>query len=108
MRQNIGLFLLTFGSILLGANFFRWGLVADRKSLTRIERWFYALSGGETFWEASQKKNDNISKLLSGATKKSWRTERTPVLVAVALMLIGFALSLDYSVLSRLWISIFG
>ena len=104
MRHNLGLLLSTMGSILLGINVFRWGFIANLKDLPLVERWFFRLTGGKTFWEGQQKKFDDLPKLPE---KKRWRTERTPALVAVVLMLGGFVLSLDYSALSRFWNSIF-
>ena len=108
MRQIIGLALLILGPLLVGTSAIHFELVADVKKLPPIRRLIFWLRGRKPFMNEIQNSHAQMANKLKGIPlKKHWRTEKTPTVIGIALTLIGFALSLDYSALSRFWNSIF-
>jgi len=108
MVHNIGLVLLILGSLLVGTSAIDFELVADVKQLRRIKRLIFWLRGGKPFLEGIQDSHAQLANKLKGIPpKKHWRTEKTPTVIGIALTLVGLAMSLDYSAISRFWNSIF-
>lgn len=105
MRQNIGLFCLTAGSILLSINVF-WGkYVRDWEGLPPEQRLFYKLTGGRKLFdfEAQAKAYELVDRMQKDPefrkrmdNRVKWRSRIVgdlPIL-AILLMLAGFFLSL--------------
>jgi len=101
MRQNIGLFLLTTGSVLLSVRVF-WGkIIGSWKDLCWEQRLFFKLTGGKDLFENIQKKSEDIAKLLSDnkflrRAKRRNRIVTDLPLIALVLMVAGFFLCLNY------------
>ena len=95
MLHKIGLIVLTLGSILLGASSIHFGLVTEVKDLPLLKRWLFWLRGGRGFWDGQKSKIDSALEKQNGIRPKwRWRTEKTPTVIAIILMLVGLALSL--------------
>ena len=94
MFQKIGLIVLTLGSILLGASSVHFGLVTDMKQLPFLKRCLFWLRGGRTFWDRDQSDDLILQKEKGIRPRRHWRTEKTPIVIAIILILIGLALSL--------------
>ena len=95
MLRILGVVLSTLGWLLLYANATHFELVADVKQLRRIERFIFWLRGGKPFLEGIQDSHAQLANKLKGIPpKKHWRTEKTPIVIGIALILIGAALSL--------------
>jgi hypothetical protein len=104
----IGLALLILGPLLVGTSAIHFELVADVKQLPLLKRWLYWLRGRKPFMKEIQDNQAQIPNMIKGIPpKKHWRTGKTPTVIGISLTLIGFALSLDYSALSRFLNSIF-
>ncbi|MGB8957949.1 MAG: hypothetical protein WCC00_02935 [Candidatus Aminicenantales bacterium] len=93
MRRYIGLLLLTLGSILLGASSVHFGLVTNVKDLLLLKRFLFWLRGGRAYWDSQQRKAEMMAE-KGIPPSRHWRTEKTPTVFAVILILIGLALSL--------------
>jgi hypothetical protein len=102
MRQNIGLLLLTSGSVLLSVTVF-WGkIIASWKDLSWEQRLFFKLTGGKPLFEKIQKNWENVAKLQSDndyvkRTKRHNRIVTDLPLIALILMVVGFFLCLNYN-----------
>lgn len=94
MLQKIGLIVLTLGSVLLGASSIHFGLVTDVKQLPFLKRCLFWLRGGRTYFDRQQSIDVVLEKQKGIRPKWRWRTEKTPTIIAIILMLIGLALSL--------------
>jgi hypothetical protein len=101
VRQNIGLFFLTAGSVLLSARVF-WGkIVGSWKDLSWEQRFFFKLTGGRSAFESMQKNWENMEKFLLDKkfVRRLNRRERIITdlpLIALVLMMAGFFLCLNY------------
>ena len=105
MRQNIGLFCLTAGSILLSVNVF-WGkYVRDWEGLPPEQRFFYKLTGGRLILDLERQskelekvlryQNDpEYKKKMDRRAKWHQRIVGDLPILAILLMLAGFFLSL--------------
>jgi hypothetical protein len=101
MRQNIGLILLTAGSILLSVSVF-WGkTIGSWKDLCWEQRLFFKLTAGKRLFDKIQKDSDNTAKMLSDNKflRRANRRKRIVTdlpLIALVLMLLGVFLCLNY------------
>ena len=107
MRQNIGLFCLTAGSILLSVNVF-WGkYIGNWDDLPREQRFFYKLTGGKKLFDfeaqakayeivARMEKDKEFRKRMDNRAKWRSRIVGDLPILAILLMVIGFFLSLKY------------
>jgi len=105
MRQNIGLFCLTAGSILLSINVF-WGkYVSDWKGLPPEQRLFYKLTGGKKLFDFEAKarefeivnrmqKDPEFREVMENRAKWRRRIVGDLPILAILLMLVGFFLNL--------------
>jgi len=100
VRQNIGLLLLTAGSVLLSVNVF-WGkIMGSWKDLWWEQRLFFKLTGGKRLFDKIQKDSENMAKMLSDNKflRRANRRKRIVTdlpLIALVLMVVGFFLCLD-------------
>ena len=95
MRHIIGLALLILGPLLVGTSAIHFDLVADVKELPLLKRWLYWLRGRKHFMNERQDSHAQMVNKLKGIPqKKHWRTEKTPTVIGITLILIGFLLSI--------------
>lgn len=95
MLHIIGILVSTLGWLLLYANATHFGLVADKKKLKRIERFIFWLRGRDEFLKEIQDSHAEMANKLKGIPPiKRLRTEKTPKVIGIALVLIGVALSI--------------
>jgi hypothetical protein len=101
MRQNIGLLLLTTGSVLLSVRVF-WGkTIGSWKDLYWEQRLLFKLTGGKKLFDKIQKDSENMAKMLSDKKLLRSANRRKRIvtdlpLIALVLMLLGVFLCLDY------------
>ena len=95
MLRVIAVVLLNLGWLLLYANATHFELVTDVKQLPRIKRFIFWLRGRKTFWNGLHNNYAQMPNMMKEIPpKKHWRTEKTPIVIGIALILIGAALSL--------------
>ena len=95
MLRIIAVVLLNLGWLLLYANATHFEIVTDVKQLPQIKRFIFWLRGRKTFMKGIQDNYAEMPNMMKGIPlKKRWRTERTPIVIGIALILIGVALSL--------------
>jgi len=95
MLRIIAVVLLNLGWLLLYANATHFELVTDVKQLPRIKRFIFWLRGREEFMKEIQDTHTQMANKLKGIPqKKHWRTEKTPKVIGIALVLVGVVLSL--------------
>ena len=95
MLHIVGVLVSTLGWLLLYANATHFEVVADVKKLKRIERFIFWLRGREEFMKEIQDSHAEMANKLKGIPpKRHWRTEKTPKIIGVALVLIGVTLSI--------------
>lgn len=108
MRQNVGLFFLTAGSLILSLSVF-WGKILNFKwqDLHWEQRLFYRLMRIKNLREYMWKSFEERDELLKGnekLRKKINRRERLIVdmpLIALILMVMGFLLCMNYQALLK-------
>ncbi len=104
MLQNIGLLILTLGSVLLSLSVFPRRIVGNWKDFYWEQRLFLKLMGEKESFAGQSRSIANVLRMQSDNKYKK-RTERCGriktdlPLIALILMLIGFFLSFNYSAL---------
>lgn len=94
MLRILGVVLSTLGWLLLYANAVHFEIVTDVKELPRIKRLIFWLRGKRTFFDRDQSTDLILEKEKGIPLKKHWRTEITPKVIGIALVLVGAALSI--------------
>jgi len=95
MLRIIGLAILTLGWFLYSTKDTKFGLVANEKELPPMKRFIFWLRGGVNFMTGLQNRDAQMADTIKGIPpKKHWRTEKTPTIIAIVLIVIGSVLSL--------------
>jgi hypothetical protein len=102
MRQNIGLALLTIGSVLLSISVFPKRLIGAWKDFSWEQRLFLKLLGEKEFFEVIQDRDEHARRMqederYARRVRCLARIKADYPIIAIVLMVLGFFLCLNYS-----------